>query len=124
MRCGSAVLLGTALVVSLVASTIAAAKEKEPRRTVLLTERDEAVVGRESAAQAAAQIGVYDDPKLAKYVDGIGRKLLRGVPQRPFPLQFQIVDQVEPNAFALPGGYVFSRAACSRSSTRKTNSPA
>lgn len=107
MRFASSSLLAAAFALSLVAPMIAAAKDKDARRTVLLTERDEAVAGREGAAQAAAQIGVYDDPKLAKYVDGIGRKLLRGVPQRPFPFQFQIVDQVEANAFALPGGYVF-----------------
>ena len=37
----------------------------------------------------------------------IGRKLLRGVPRRSFQYQFSVVDQVEPNAFALPGGYIF-----------------
>ena len=37
----------------------------------------------------------------------VGRKLLRGVPRRSFQYQFSVVDQVEPNAFALPGGYIF-----------------
>lgn len=107
MRFVSSSRLAVVFALALVAPMIVAAKDKEPRRTVLMTERDEAVAGSKGAAQAASQIGVYDDPKLAKYVDGLGRKLLRGVPQRPFPFQFQIVDQVEPNAFALPGGYVF-----------------
>ena len=37
----------------------------------------------------------------------IGRKLLRGVPRGAFQYRFYVVDQTEPNAFALPGGQVF-----------------
>lgn len=87
-----------------------ASSPKEPaakKRTVLMTEYDDARVGRESAKDVKAEIGVLDDPDLAAYVDGIGQKLLRGVPRRGFDYQFYVVDMVEPNAFALPGGYVF-----------------
>jgi predicted Zn-dependent protease len=50
---------------------------------------------------------VLENAALAAYVDGIGRKLLRGVPLRGFDYQFFVVDMIEPNAFALPGGYIF-----------------
>ncbi|HME71491.1 MAG TPA: M48 family metalloprotease [Myxococcota bacterium] len=63
--------------------------------------------GREGAGQVAAQIGVLDNPALQAYVNGIGHKLLRGVPNRGFDFEFNVVDQVEPNAFALPGGFIF-----------------
>jgi predicted Zn-dependent protease len=33
--------------------------------------------------------------------------LLRGLPRRDFAYRFAIVDEMEPNAFALPGGYIF-----------------
>jgi predicted Zn-dependent protease len=102
MRRAATIGIAAALALSL----CGARAEADSKRTVLLTERDEAVAGRDGAAEARAAIGVYDDPQLAAYVDGIGRTLLRGVP-RTFPFQFQIVDQVEANAFALPGGYVF-----------------
>ena len=71
-----------------------------------MTEYDDMRVGREASSDVAAQIGVVDDPELQAYVSGIGRKLLRGIPVR-FDYQFAVVDQVEPNAFALPGGYIF-----------------
>src|SRR6266850_5246603 len=77
------------------------------KRTVLMTEYDDARVGRESAQDVKAELGVLEDAALAAYVDGIGRKLLRGVPLRGFDYQFSVVDMQEPNAFALPGGYVF-----------------
>jgi len=83
------------------------APASRPRQTILMTEVDDARAGKEGSAAVMAEIGVLDDPKLAAYVDGIGRKLLRGVPRRGFAFEFRVVDQTEPNAFALPGGYVF-----------------
>lgn len=80
---------------------------QRPKETILMTEADDARAGKEGSEAVAAQIGVMDDPALQKYIDGIGQKLLRGVPRRGFAFQFQVVDQTEPNAFALPGGYVF-----------------
>ncbi|MCG8588256.1 MAG: M48 family metalloprotease [Proteobacteria bacterium] len=80
---------------------------KAPRkRTILATAYDDARVGREASKQAAAQMGLVEDPELTAYVRGIGRKLLRGIP-RSFDYQFSVVDMPEPNAFALPGGYIF-----------------
>ncbi len=84
------------------------ASRQGPKRTVLLdTQYADARAGEESSKQVAAEIGLIDDPALQGYVSEIGRRLLRGVPRRGFDFQFSIVDQVEPNAFALPGGYIF-----------------
>lgn len=76
-------------------------------RTVLMTDQDDARVGRQEAGAVAADIGLLDDPALDAWVDAIGQKLLRGVPRRRYAFQFRVVDQQEPNAFALPGGHVF-----------------
>jgi len=81
--------------------------DEKPKRTVLLTTKDDVRVGREAAEQVEVEIGTLDDPELVAYVAGIGRKLLRGLPRRDFAYRFQIVDQMEPNAFALPGGHIF-----------------
>jgi predicted Zn-dependent protease len=80
---------------------------KKKGRTVLMTEYDDAHVGAQASIDVASQIGIVENPELSAYVRGIGRKLLRGVPRRSFRYEFKVVDQVEPNAFALPGGYVF-----------------
>jgi len=109
-RTSSAAALGLCLALALALGCASAPKKSasEPKRkTVLLTEYDDAQVGRESTKDVEAQVGVLDDPKLQAYVDGIGRKLLRGMPRRGFDYQFAVVDMQEPNAFALPGGYVF-----------------
>jgi predicted Zn-dependent protease len=80
---------------------------KRPKRTVLLTTGDDARAGREGAQSVQADIGLLDNPELVAYVQKIGKKLLRGLPRRDFAYHFSIVDQMEPNAFALPGGYIF-----------------
>ncbi len=80
---------------------------QKKKRTVLLTEYDDARVGAQASRDVESEIGLLGDPELDEYVSGIGRKLLRGVPRRSFQYQFKVVDQLEPNAFALPGGYIF-----------------
>jgi predicted Zn-dependent protease len=98
------------LLCALVATVGCASSSKKPekkKRTVLSTHYDDARVGRETSKAVAAQMGVVADDPLTAYVSAIGHKLLRGVPRRSFQFQFQVVDQVEPNAFALPGGYIY-----------------
>ena len=99
----------TPLLVGVLLSTVAAPSsglaQKKP--TVLLSEADDERVGREASKSVEAQLGVLDDPELNAYVEGIGKKLLRAVVPRSFAYRFRVVDQTEPNAFALPGGYVF-----------------
>lgn len=81
--------------------------EGRPKRTILMTSRDDEIAGREASESVESEIGILDDPMLTAYVEGIGRRLLRGLPYRQFAFRFAIVDQMEPNAFALPGGYIY-----------------
>jgi predicted Zn-dependent protease len=74
---------------------------------VLLTDADDARAGREASGQIAAAMGLLGDPSLDAYVTRVGQRLLRTVPGRGFDWTFVVVDQPEPNAFALPGGHVF-----------------
>ena len=99
-------LLAAVLMLGQVACS-SAPKSKKKKRTILMTEYDDARVGREASQDVAAQMGLLGNPDLDSYITEIGRKLLRGLPRRQFQFNFAVVDQVEPNAFALPGGYVF-----------------
>jgi predicted Zn-dependent protease len=100
MLCAAALVFGAC-------SSSSGQKPRKQKRTVLYTEYDDVRVGREGADQVARSIGVIEDSDLDAYVNEIGQKLLRGVPRRSFNYQFKVVDQFEPNAFALPGGYIF-----------------
>lgn len=102
------ILLATALACALaLAGPACSSGPKKKKRIVLATEYDDARYGEEASKEVAAEMGLLDDPKLEAYVSGIGKKLLRGIPRRGFHYEFKVVDQFEPNAFALPGGYIF-----------------
>ena len=107
MRIPPIVFRGACAVLLVASLTAPAAWAQSRRPTVLLSEYNDADVGREASAEVESQIGVLSDDDLNAYVDGIGRKLLRAVPRRSFRYHFRVVDQIPPNAFALPGGYVF-----------------
>jgi predicted Zn-dependent protease len=94
--------LGSALSLLLLAGPARA-----ERTTILDSSYDDVDAGRAGAASVEQQVGTIDDPALVAYVQKIGDKLLRAVPQRSFTYRFQVVDEAEPNAFALPGGYIF-----------------
>jgi predicted Zn-dependent protease len=64
-------------------------------------------VGAEAAKQAAAALGLVEDEALLAYVDAIGRRLVKRAPGYGFDYRFAIVDDAQPNAFAIPGGYVY-----------------
>ncbi|TXL01116.1 peptidase M48, partial [Methylococcaceae bacterium CS5] len=50
---------------------------------------------------------LFDNPELVSYIQSIGQRLAEKSPYQDVNYQFQIVDLEEPNAFALPGGYVY-----------------
>jgi len=77
------------------------------RQFVLMSEAQEIGIGRESDPQIKAEMGVYNDPELQKYVSDIGMRLAR-LSERPnLPWQFTVVDQAAVNAFAVPGGFIY-----------------
>ncbi len=84
----------------------APARER-PREVILRSEDVDRKVGKESAQGVKAQLGLIEDPELVAYIGKIGARLARHAPRRGFEYSFQIVDQEAPNAFALPGGYIF-----------------
>ena len=78
------------------------------RRTILLsTEYDDAAVGEQAALEIEAEMGIYKNAALTDYVSEVGRRLVAYAPLRTFQYEFKVVDQMAPNAFALPGGHIY-----------------
>jgi predicted Zn-dependent protease len=72
-----------------------------------MSEAQEIALGRESDSQIKAEMGVYNDPELQKYVSDIGLRLAKLSERPTLPWQFTVVDQPAINAFALPGGFIY-----------------
>src|SRR5262245_58913451 len=72
-----------------------------------MSEAQEIALGKESDAQIRAEMGVYADPALQQYVNGIGLRLAKDSERPTLPWQLTVVDQAAINAFALPGGFIY-----------------
>jgi hypothetical protein len=73
--------------------------------------QDDVKVGIQAAQEAEQQLPILRDGETTDYVNSVGQRLVRAIPeefQHPeFRYSFQVVNQKEINAFALPGGPMF-----------------
>jgi predicted Zn-dependent protease len=66
----------------------------------------EMALGRQLAQEVARQAKVVDDPIIGEYINRIGQNLVRNSDAR-VPFTFTVIEADSPNAFALPGGFIF-----------------
>jgi len=64
-------------------------------------------IGAEAALQVEQMMGTYPDSVLSAYVNQVGQRLVAELGTIPLEFRFHVVDMPEPNAFALPGGYIY-----------------
>jgi predicted Zn-dependent protease len=79
---------------------------QQPELSTMSTER-EAEIGAETAKAVAEQIGIVENPKLGRYVDAVGQRLAKRSPRQDTAYRFAVADMEVPNAFALPGGWIY-----------------
>jgi predicted Zn-dependent protease len=73
----------------------------------LVSVAEEKKLGEQEAKNVEVQIGLFDDARLTGYLEALGQRLARESPRQDVAYRFRVVDMSEPNAFALPGGYVY-----------------
>ena len=77
------------------------------RELSFLSEGDEIRLGRETDEQIVQELGLYDDPELAAWIDRTGQRLAAASERPQLPWTFRVVDDDTVNAFALPGGFIY-----------------
>ncbi|MDF0644636.1 MAG: M48 family metalloprotease [Nitrospira sp.] len=73
----------------------------------LITAGQEKQIGAEEAKKVEDEMGLLDDRALTGYLDQVGQRLAKESPRQNLDYHFHAVDMIEPNAFALPGGYIY-----------------
>ncbi len=73
----------------------------------LVSVEQEKKIGAEEAKKVEQQMGLLDDAALTQYLNTLGQRLADQSPRKDVAYQFHVADMAEPNAFALPGGYVY-----------------
>src|SRR6516225_7713679 len=66
----------------------------------------EMALGKQLAQEVQRQAKVVEDPLISEYVNRVGQNLVRNSDAK-VPFVFQLIEGDSPNAFALPGGYIF-----------------
>jgi len=66
----------------------------------------EMALGKQLAEEVQRQAKVVEDPLISEYINRIGQNLVRNSDAK-VPFTFRLIEGDSPNAFALPGGYVF-----------------
>lgn len=74
---------------------------------VLMSEDQEITLGRQAHAEIIEEYGIYDDDKLANYVQKIGERVAKNSHREDLIYRFTVLDSPQVNAFALPGGYIY-----------------
>jgi predicted Zn-dependent protease len=66
----------------------------------------EIALGKQLAEEVGREAKLNQDPLLGEYVNRVGQNLVRSSDAK-VPFTFRVIDDESPNAFALPGGFVF-----------------
>jgi beta-barrel assembly-enhancing protease len=72
---------------------------------------DDVKLGREAAAEAKKELPLLNDERVDDWVEDVGARLAASIPpefqHKEFQYTFDVINQSEINAFALPGGPMF-----------------
>ncbi len=77
------------------------------RELALISESQEIQMGQQGAQEVVQTMGLAGGDALQQYVQSVGARLAATSERPGLPWTFRVVDDPTPNAFALPGGYIF-----------------
>jgi hypothetical protein len=95
------------ILLALAAAACATNPATGERQLSLIGEDQEIAMGREADHDVQVSIGIYEDPELERYLDGVGQRLAARSERPDLPWTFRIADDPAVNAFALPGGFIY-----------------
>jgi len=98
---------GLAAAIALTAAGCATNPATGRRELSLIGQGQEIQMGLEGAQAAAAQMGIYGDSGIQRYVSSLGMPMAKASERPDLPWTFTVVDDPIVNAFALPGGPIF-----------------
>jgi predicted Zn-dependent protease len=107
MRVRACVTAGIAGMMGVLAAGCAVNPVTGQRQLALISEAQEIQLGQQASQEVAQQLGLVPDEALQQYVSRVGLQLARDSERPNLPWSFRVVEDPTPNAFALPGGFIF-----------------
>ncbi len=72
-----------------------------------LTTEEEKKLGKRVLLEMEKKVDFVRDLTLQTYLEKVGDSLVAQVGSTPFEFKFYLINAIDPNAFAIPGGYIF-----------------
>ena len=72
-----------------------------------LTTAEEKKLGKEVLLEMEKKVEFVRDLSIQTFLDKVGQSLVAQISPTPFEFKFYLINALDPNAFALPGGYIF-----------------
>ncbi len=108
VRRAPAHLLRSTLVLGLLVGAACAVNPATGERQLLFIGQEREIeIGRENDPVIVAEMGLYPDSALQRYVRGLGEALAAESEMPDLPWTFRVLDDPAINAFALPGGFIY-----------------
>jgi metalloendopeptidase OMA1, mitochondrial len=98
--------IATGLVVVAVLAGCQSAPVTGRNQLIVLPESQDAQMGLDAYQQILSESEISNDPDLNRRVQEVGRRIAAASPHPEWDWQFTLIENDEPNAFALPGGKV------------------
>jgi len=73
-----------------------------------LTTEEERKLGKKVLIELRKNVNFTGDLNLQTFIEKIGYSLVNQVGPSPFEFKFYVINGLDPNAFAIPGGYIFA----------------
>jgi len=77
------------------------------RGTAALTTEEEKKLGKKVVLEIRKEADFVRDLNVQAFVERVGYSLVDQLATTPFEFKFYVIRDVDPNAFAIPGGYIF-----------------
>jgi len=77
------------------------------REACALTTAEEKKLGKQVLLELQRNVNIVTDLEVQGFVEKLGYSILDQVGPTPFEFKFYVINAVDPNAFAIPGGYIF-----------------
>ena len=72
-----------------------------------LTTAEEKKLGKQVLLDLQKNVNFVTDLNIQGFVEKVGYSILNQVGPTPFEFKFYVINAQDPNAFAIPGGYIF-----------------
>jgi predicted Zn-dependent protease len=72
-----------------------------------MTIEEEKKLGKKVFLETERSVEFVQDPTLQAFINRMGQSLISQMGTTPFEFKFYLIKVLDPNAFALPGGYIF-----------------